>query len=89
MPLPDKYLFELNDGPLDGLKLVTRNFEMSFPAMLSFTFVFDDRDDICRVEHYKFLFQYLNDNNERQRQRGAVYMHQKTVEVNVAKSDET
>ena len=81
MPLNERYTFELTDGPLDGLRLTTRNYGLSFPTMLSFTFLVEDREDVCRVEHYSFLFQYVDPNKHTR--RGGVYMHQKTVEVNV------
>lgn len=81
MRLNERYTFELTDGPLDGLRLTTRNYGLSFPAMLSFTFLVEEREDVCKVEHYKFLFQYVDPNKNTK--RGAVYMHQKTVEVNV------
>jgi len=49
--------------------------------MLSFTFLVEEREDVCRVEHYSFMFQYVDPNKNTR--RGGVYMHQKTVEVNV------
>lgn len=81
MTLNERYTFELTDGPLDGLKLTTRHYGLSFPVMLSFTFMVEGREESCRVEHYKFLFQYVDP--KQNTKRGSVYIHQKTVEVNI------
>ena len=80
MALNERYTFELTDGPLDGLKLTTRHYGLSFPVMLSFTFMDEGKEESCRVEHYKFLFQYVD---QKQTKPGSVYIHQKTVEVNI------
>lgn len=75
----ERYTFELVDGPLDGLKLSTRNYGLSFPIMISMTYSVEEAADICRVSHYKFLFQFAK--NGQEQKRGSVYMHQKTIEV--------
>lgn len=77
----ERYSFELVDGPLDGLKLSTRNYGLSFPVMISMTFEVEESAQLCRVCHYKFLFQYAK--NGQEHKRGALYMHQKTIEVKV------
>lgn len=81
LPSFKRYIFEMVDGPLDGLKLVSRDYNQTFPAMLSFTYVLDDDADKCRVIHYKFAFQYARDDSFQR--VGAVFMHNKTVDVNV------
>lgn len=71
---------ELVDGPLDGLKLRTRDYGLSFPVVLSFTFLIEDKPGKAKIDHYKFEFQFMDGSN--QQKRGALYMHQKTIEIN-------
>lgn len=75
----ERYTFELVDGPLDGLKLSTRNYGLSFPMMISMTYSVEEAANVCRVCHYKFLFQFAYKGKEHK--SGALYMHQKTIEV--------
>jgi hypothetical protein len=76
----NRLTLEMVDGPLDGLKLHTRDYGLSFPVVLSFTFMIEDKPGKAKIDHYKFEFQFMDDS--RHTKRGALYMHQKTIEIN-------